>query len=152
MATISQTIYSDAFSWMKCFIFWFKFHWSLFLRVHLSLGLQGLYNASNCADNILGRFTIILQNRIARVDSLINLIKKNDYIGFAWMLQFHHITLFPLVSNSMSEAHTQRMHVCRKYHAWILEPGDTFRIGSCEISVACWWGDHFLDVVRCLAI
>ena len=35
----------------------------------LGLGLQGLYSATNCADNILGRFTIILQNQIARVDS-----------------------------------------------------------------------------------
>ena len=34
-----------------------------------SLGLQGLYSATNCADNILGRFIIILQNQIARVDS-----------------------------------------------------------------------------------
>ena len=36
----------------------------------LGLGLQDLYSATNCADNILGRFTIILQNQIARVDSL----------------------------------------------------------------------------------
>ena len=36
----------------------------------LGLGLQGLYSATDCADNnILGRFTIILQNQIARVDS-----------------------------------------------------------------------------------
>ena len=33
MAAISQTIFSDAFSWMKHFVFWLKFHWSLFLRV-----------------------------------------------------------------------------------------------------------------------
>ena len=33
MAAISQTIFSDAFSWMKSFVFWLKFHWSLFLRV-----------------------------------------------------------------------------------------------------------------------
>ena len=32
-ATISQTIFSDEFSWMKSFVFWLKFHWSLFLRV-----------------------------------------------------------------------------------------------------------------------
>ena len=33
MATILQTIFSDAFSWMKSFEFWFRFHWSLwFLR------------------------------------------------------------------------------------------------------------------------
>ena len=28
------------------------------------LGLQGLYSATNCADNILGRFIMILQNQI----------------------------------------------------------------------------------------
>ena len=42
----------------------------------LGLGLQGLYSATNCADNILGRFTIILQNQIARVDSFTNLTKR----------------------------------------------------------------------------
>ena len=35
MAAISQTIFSNAFSWMKMFEFWLKFHWSLFLRVQL---------------------------------------------------------------------------------------------------------------------
>ena len=33
MTAISPTIVSDAFSWMKRFVFWLKFHWSLFLRV-----------------------------------------------------------------------------------------------------------------------
>ena len=33
MAAISQTIFSDAFSWMKRFEFWFKFNWSFFLSV-----------------------------------------------------------------------------------------------------------------------
>ena len=33
MAIISQTIFSDAFSWMKSFAFWLKFYWTLFLRV-----------------------------------------------------------------------------------------------------------------------
>ena len=37
MAAISQTIYSDAFSRMKSFIFWLKFHWSLFLRVQMTI-------------------------------------------------------------------------------------------------------------------
>ena len=31
MGTILQMIFSDAFSWMKIFIFWLKFHWGLFL-------------------------------------------------------------------------------------------------------------------------
>ena len=33
MAAISQTIFSDAFSRMKSYVFWLKFHWSLFVRV-----------------------------------------------------------------------------------------------------------------------
>ena len=41
MAAISQTIFSDAFSWMKSFVFRFKFHWSLFLRVQLRYSSMG---------------------------------------------------------------------------------------------------------------
>ena len=33
MAAISQTTFSSAFSWMKMFDFWRKFHWTLFLKV-----------------------------------------------------------------------------------------------------------------------
>ena len=33
MTAISQTIFSDAFSWMERFVFWLKFHWSSFLRI-----------------------------------------------------------------------------------------------------------------------
>ena len=33
MASISQTTFSRAFSWVKMIDFWLKFHWSLFLRV-----------------------------------------------------------------------------------------------------------------------
>ena len=45
------------------------------------LGLQGSYSATNCADNILGRFTIILQNQITRLDSFTNLTKR-------WVFRF----------------------------------------------------------------
>ena len=37
MAANSQTIFSDAFSWMKSSVFSLKFHWSLLLRVQLIL-------------------------------------------------------------------------------------------------------------------
>ena len=37
MAAVLQTIFSDAFSWMKIFVFWLKFHWILFLRVQLTI-------------------------------------------------------------------------------------------------------------------
>ena len=41
MAAISQTIFSDAFSWTKSFVFWLKCHWSLFLRVQFTLNHHG---------------------------------------------------------------------------------------------------------------
>ena len=37
MDAISQTTCSSAFSWMKMFEFRLKFHWSLFLRVQLTI-------------------------------------------------------------------------------------------------------------------
>ena len=37
MDAILQTIFSDAFFWMKSFVFWLKFHWSLFLIVQLTI-------------------------------------------------------------------------------------------------------------------
>ena len=37
MAAISQTIFLNAFSWMNSFVFQVKFHWSLFLRVQLTI-------------------------------------------------------------------------------------------------------------------
>ena len=37
MDAISQTTLSSAFSWMKMFEFRLKFHWSLFLRVQLTI-------------------------------------------------------------------------------------------------------------------
>ena len=37
MATISQTILSNAFSWMNILEFRLRFHWNLFLRVQLTI-------------------------------------------------------------------------------------------------------------------
>ena len=37
MDAISQTTFSSAFSWMKMFEFWLKFHWNLFIRVKLTI-------------------------------------------------------------------------------------------------------------------
>ena len=44
MAALSQKIFSDAFLWMKSFAFWLIFHWSLFLRVQLTI-------TQHCLDN-----------------------------------------------------------------------------------------------------
>ena len=37
MAVILQTAFPNAFSWMKMYEFWIKFHWSLFLRFLLTI-------------------------------------------------------------------------------------------------------------------
>ena len=37
MAAVSQTMFSNAFSWMKMYEFRLKFHWSLFLRLQLTI-------------------------------------------------------------------------------------------------------------------
>ena len=37
MAAISQTMFSNAFSWMKMHELWLRFHWGLFLRVQLTI-------------------------------------------------------------------------------------------------------------------
>ena len=37
MAAISQTIFSNAFTWMKSFVFWSKFHCSVFFNVQLAI-------------------------------------------------------------------------------------------------------------------
>ena len=37
MAAISQATFSDAFLWMKSFVYWLKFHWSLFLGFELPI-------------------------------------------------------------------------------------------------------------------
>ena len=37
IAAIPQTTFSNAFSWIKIYKFWLKFHWSLFLEVQLTI-------------------------------------------------------------------------------------------------------------------
>ena len=37
MAAIFQTTHSNTLSWMKMYEFWLEFHWSLFLRVQLTI-------------------------------------------------------------------------------------------------------------------
>ena len=44
MATIFQTTFSNAFSWMKMYEFRLRFHWSLFLRLQLQYSSIGSDN------------------------------------------------------------------------------------------------------------
>ena len=40
MTAILQKIFQNESTRMKCFVFWFEFHWNLFLRVHLTALFQ----------------------------------------------------------------------------------------------------------------
>ena len=40
MAVIWKTTFFNAFLSMKSFVFWFKFHWSLFLKIELKISLH----------------------------------------------------------------------------------------------------------------
>ena len=58
------------------------------------LGSQVLYSTTNSADNILGRFMIILQNQIPRVDSFTNLTKR---WVFRWVFRLNWISPHNLI-------------------------------------------------------
>ena len=126
--------------------------WGSMECLGLGLGLQGLYSATNCADNILGRFTIILQNQIARVDSFTNLTKR-------WVFRFRVNASIP--SHNLISFGKQ-FHARGPYTANARLPKvsclnyGTFRTRSSldlmEFFFAFWWGDHFLDAGRCLAM
>ena len=51
MAAISQTIFSDAFSWMTSFVLWLKFHWSVFLMVPFSWQYSSIGSDNGLAQN-----------------------------------------------------------------------------------------------------
>ena len=44
MAANSQTMFSDAFSWMKKIVFWLRFHWNVSLSIQLKITSTGLDN------------------------------------------------------------------------------------------------------------
>ena len=74
MAVILQTTFSIAFSWLKCLVFLFEFHRSLFLRVQLTKSEISLHEA------ILAQFSDahiwhIFQSKNAMVNS------KRDWYG-----------------------------------------------------------------------
>ena len=45
MVNISQTTFSNALSWKKIFVLWLQFHWSLFLKVYLTLWFRYWFGA-----------------------------------------------------------------------------------------------------------
>ena len=66
MTAFSQRIFSDTFSWMKSFVVWLKFYWSLFLRVKLTITSIGSENglAPNRRQAIIWTNTDLIHWRI----------------------------------------------------------------------------------------
>ena len=66
MSAVSQTIFSDAFSWMKIFVFWLRFHWILFLMVQLTIAQHWFryWLAPNRRQSIIWTNADTIQRRI----------------------------------------------------------------------------------------
>ena len=80
MAVISQTICSDAFLWMKGFIFWLKFYWGLFLGVKSTITQHGSGNV--LAPN---RWQAIIRSNADLIHWGINVARGGEeliYLGF----------------------------------------------------------------------
>ena len=76
--------------------------------------------------------------RLNHKSVVINKIDKKIGLSLIGMLPFHHIAWFYLANYSIPKAYTQWIHVCRKYHVWILEPSRQGYIGSHGI-LSFWW-------------
>ena len=64
MDAISQTTFSSAFSWMKMFEFRLKFHWSLFLRVQLTISqhwFRWWFGAVQATSHHLSQWCLVYQ-------------------------------------------------------------------------------------------
>ena len=67
MAAAFQTTFSNAFSWMKIASFWWKFHWNLFPRVHLTIfqhWFREWLGACQATSHYLNQWCLILMTHI----------------------------------------------------------------------------------------
>ena len=109
MAAISQTIFSDAFWWIKSFIFWLKFHWSLLLRVQLTItqdGFRQWLGAGQATSHYL-----------------------NQWCLFYWCI-YSSLSLSELISNSLPQGVSSRLvnYTCQvKWQG----PGEKFKLKLC---------------------
>ena len=111
MATISQTILSDAFSWMKNFVFWYEFHWSLFLRLWPGTEYATSHYLDQCRPNSL---THICGTRGRWVNSLYHFIGMpcfSSYMSDTGESRLETSKLFALNINIKTENTSMYMHL-----------------------------------------
>ena len=85
------------------------------IRKGLGLGLQGLYSATNCTDNILGRFTMILQNRQSRLIHKFN--KKMSKIHFIWYIRHNRRKIYQFCRLNASISSHNLISFGNQFHA-----------------------------------
>ena len=77
MAAISQTIFSDAFSWMKSFVFWLKSDWNLYNWQWLALNRRQAIIWSNVDPVHWGMYAAL---------------GRDELIHWDWVTHMHHWT------------------------------------------------------------
>ena len=78
MAAILQTTFSNAFSCMKYFVFWFKFHWSMFNWQEVIIGLGNGLSPNLRQAITLTKGDLVLQCQIASLG--LNELKNTDFL------------------------------------------------------------------------
>ena len=78
MVTILQTPFSDWFSSMKFFVFWFKVHWKLFPVVQLTIrqyGFRQWLNAEQAASHFMNQWCFLLMHIYIRQNNIATLLQ-----------------------------------------------------------------------------
>ena len=122
MSTILQTTFSNAFSGMKTYEFWLRFHWSFFLRLELTIfqhWFRWWFGAYQAASHFLNQWWLVYWSIYASLGlkELMGPKYQTDYlfyhtISFVWQHTYHWI-------------HNYRVYLC---HTIVIMPSINFAI------------------------
>ena len=87
MAAISQKTLSNSFSWMKMLKFWIKFHWSLFIRVQLTISqhwLRWRLGTDQATSHYLNQWWIDYRRIYASLG--LNELMSSHYLNQCWFI------------------------------------------------------------------
>ena len=167
MAAISQTMFSDAFLWMGSFAFWLKFHWSLFLRVQLTVfhhWFRWWLGAGQATSHYLNQWWLTFTDHICvtRPQWVINSLRSgewwNIYVSLNWAIIWTDADILSIgpslhegpIDIMSASVQTKKAHEMNVYEIWI--KSITF-LSRSFIGISCLQsGDHFfssLNVFKC---
>ena len=96
MAAILQTTFSNTFSVIKTYEFWFKFHWSSFIRVQLVISstcskmawcrplsetMMAWFTDENMRNSVLMLYSDVIMSRISSQITSLTIVYSNVYSG-----------------------------------------------------------------------